>query len=57
MKTVNVKNAFNGRKGTYRAYADKEGRVWVYDSIAGHFTTVHGLSLQQINYVVSKSKN
>ena len=52
MKTANVKNAFEtGRRGSVPAYADESGVVRVYDSIAGHYTTVHSLTEGQQAYV------
>lgn len=55
MKTVNVRNAFSGLRGTYRATV-KNGEVVVWDSIAGHYTTCHSLTAGQIKYVVSRCK-
>jgi len=40
MKTCNVK-IWNG---TAKAYADEDGNVRVFDSIAGHYTQCHSLS-------------
>jgi hypothetical protein len=34
-----------------RAYAEN-GRVWVWDSVAGHFTTCHSLTHPQIMRVI-----
>ena len=51
MPTCNVRNAFSSRRGTYRAYADTEGTVYVYDRTAGHFTTCHSLTGCQESYV------
>lgn len=55
MKTVNVRNAFNGLRGTYRATV-KGGVVVVWDSIAGHYTTCHSLTAAQIKYVENRCK-
>jgi hypothetical protein len=49
-----VRNAFTGRRGTYEAYAEG-GRVWVYDSIAGHYTTLHALTPAQCRYVLARA--
>jgi hypothetical protein len=51
MKTVNVRNAFSNEKGTYPAYADKIGVVWVWDAVAGHYTSCHSLTKNQIKRV------
>jgi len=55
MKTVNVKNAFDGSRGTTTAYADEDGRVLVYDSVAGHYTTCHSLTASQEKYVRART--
>jgi len=46
-KMTNVRNAFAGERGTYPAYYE-DGQVKVYDSVAGHFTTCHSLTDNQI---------
>jgi hypothetical protein len=35
----------------YRARVEADGTVRVYDSLAGHYTTVHALTAAQIRYV------
>ena len=45
--TTTVRNAFTHVSGSYRAYADRAGVVRVYDSVAGHFTTIHDLAARQ----------
>ena len=57
LKTVNVKNAFSNCKGTYQAYAEKDGTVRVYDSVAGHYTTCHSLTENQKAYVRRMATN
>ena len=47
MKTCIVRNAFSGFQGTYRATADADGTVRVYDSIAGYWTVCHALTPRQ----------
>ena len=37
-----------------RAYAD-DGRVWVEDGVAGHFTTCHNLTDGQVRYVIGRA--
>jgi hypothetical protein len=56
MKTVNVKNAFTGEKGVYKAYADSDGIVRVWDGIAGHYTTNHALTENQRHFVIQRTK-
>jgi len=56
MKTVNVKNAFTGQRGSARAYADRGGIVRVLDNIAGHYTTCHKLTEPQIKYFVRMTR-
>ena len=31
-------------RGSYKFHVSEDGRVWVWDAIAGHFTTIHSLS-------------
>ena len=50
MKTVKVRNAFTGTKGTFEAFA-QNGVVRVYDSIAGYWTTCHALTPSQVKRV------
>jgi len=57
IKTVNVKNAFSDLIGTYSAYADEDGTVRVWDSSAGHYTTCHNLTENQIKYVRRMATN
>ena len=47
MKTVNVR-AWGELQP---AFADADGRVWVYDDVAGHYTTCHSLRPGQVRYV------
>jgi hypothetical protein len=35
----------------YRASVDANGTVRVYDDLAGHYTTVHALTVAQIRYI------
>jgi hypothetical protein len=56
MKTVNVRNAFQGFKGTFKATLTADGLVRVFDSIAGYWTTCHSLTPAQIRYVKANSK-
>jgi hypothetical protein len=35
--------AFNGPLQTYRFLVGRDGTVWIYDSIATHYTLHHGL--------------
>ena len=44
INTVNVKCW----GGMVRAYADAEGVVRVWDSVAGHYTTLHSLTPRQV---------
>jgi len=53
MKTTIVK-AWGDRT---EAYADSNGAVWVYDDVAGHFTTVHSLTPGQLRYVRARANN
>jgi hypothetical protein len=54
--TTKVRNAFTGFRGTYVAKLGLDGRVWVYDSVAGHYTTCHALTDAQIRYVRYRCK-
>jgi hypothetical protein len=56
MKTVNVRNAFQGFKGNFKATVDDSGLVRVFDSIAGYWTTCHSLTEHQIRYVKANAK-
>lgn len=57
IKTTTVRNAFSSEKGTYRAYADADGVVRVYDSVAGCYTVCHGLTLTQVRRVRKLATN
>ena len=46
-RTATVRNAFTGFTGSFRAYADADGTVRVYDSTAGYWTTCHALTPAQ----------
>ena len=37
------------------AYADVAGVVRVWDSVAGHYTTCHSLSVGQVRYVRART--
>ena len=53
MKIVSIRTrAFTGY-GIEKilAVVDRDGRVWVYDSIAGHFTTCHALTPRSIKRI------
>ena len=56
MKTVNVRNAFQGFKGTFKATVDPMGLVRVFDNVAGYWTACHSLTPGQIRYVKVNSK-
>jgi hypothetical protein len=51
--TVRSSRAFScDANGTgYRARIHADGTVEVYDSLAGHYTTVHALTAAQIRYI------
>jgi streptogramin lyase len=34
---------------TYRMTVDEEGRVWVWDSVSGHYTSCHSMSERSIS--------
>lgn len=50
-KTCWVRDAFSGYRGRYLAYADENGDVLVWDSVAGHYTTCHSLTRSQCERV------
>lgn len=45
--TTNVRNAFENCNGATKAFAEKDGTVYVYDNVAGHYTTCHSLTENQ----------
>ena len=47
-KTITVRNAFSGERGTYRAVVDADGTVRVWDSVAGYYTMIHSLTARQM---------
>lgn len=53
MKTINVR--WNGE--TVEAYADSEGTVRVWDSVAGYWTTCHSLTVRQMQRVRRMARN
>jgi hypothetical protein len=51
-KIVTIRaRAFGGRLETLRAFADADGGVWVFDSVAGHYTSCHGLGASAVRRV------
>jgi hypothetical protein len=54
MKTVYVRNAFHGFKGRYKATFNGYGQICVWDDVAGHYTTCHSLTPNQIRYAISR---
>jgi hypothetical protein len=52
MKTTVVK-IWNQRVEAY--YQD--GQVWVWDDVAGHYTTCHSLTAGQVRYVKGRADN
>jgi len=48
MKTTTVRKPFSSSRAneTAQAFADADG-VWVYDDVAGYFTTCHSLTATQ----------
>jgi hypothetical protein len=52
--TTIVRNAFTGRRGKYAAYF-QAGQAWVWDRMAGHYTTCHCLTRRQIALVRARA--
>lgn len=50
-KTVNVKIW----GGSHKAYATENGKVRVWDDVAGHYTICHDLTPAQVRYVVRRT--
>lgn len=48
---IYVRDAFSTERGRYRAIVAEGGVVLVWDSVAGHYTSLHSLKPSQIAYV------
>ena len=54
-KTTQIRaRAFGGKLETITVAINNAGVVRVYDSVAGHFTTCHSLSAQEIGRAKAK---
>ena len=53
-KICYVRNAFSCEKGRYEAFFEDE-QAWVWDNTAGHYTSCHSLTDNQVRYVKSRA--
>lgn len=51
--TVKVRTPFahSEKDESQKAQWTRDGRVWVFDPVAGHYTTCHKLTVNQERYV------
>jgi hypothetical protein len=52
---IYVRDAFSTERGRYRAIVAEGGVVLVWDSLAGHYTSLHSLKPTQIAYVLRRA--
>ena len=49
-----IDDAFACESGRYEAFYEN-GQAWVWDSIAGHYTSCHSLTENQVKYVKARA--